>query len=261
MTEIPESLRYIDEGEGRPILILPGGMNDPSDWAKVAERLVPRFRAVRLHRRQYRLDLHFDRAVTMADEVEDVLAMTDRIGRPVLVVGHSSGAVLALEAMVSAPERFAGAVLYEPPLVVGPPLGGAALLAAREAVDTGAHGKALGIFLRDVVGFPWWVSPLARAAVPFVPRFRGLIARQLDDAEAIDAMGVRLDAYARIEVPTVFLRGDRSPAHLADRTAAAAEAMPGARRVAVLHGQGHGGNQGAPNDVARVIADAAESVL
>jgi hypothetical protein len=42
-------------------------------------------------------------------------------------------------------------------------------------------------------------------------RMRALAPRQIDDAAAINQLGVRLDAYARIEVPTVLLGGDRSP--------------------------------------------------
>lgn len=261
MTDASDSVRYLDDGDGPPILVLPGGMNDPSNWAKVTDRLVQRLRVVRLDRRQYRLDLDVDRPITLADEVDDVLILTGQIGRPVLIVGHSSGAVVALEAMVAAPERFAGAVLYEPPLVIGPPLGGDALVAARAADQAGKRGKALGIFLRDIVQMPWWVSPLARVGVSMSPRLRRLVPRQLDDVAAIDALGVRLDAYAGVDVPTVFLRGERSPQHLAERTAAVAAVMPDVRRIAVIPGQGHTANDGAPDQVAAVIAELADEVF
>jgi pimeloyl-ACP methyl ester carboxylesterase len=121
------SVRAFDEGRGPVVLILHGGMDDGTSWRRVAGRLVPRFRVVRLHRRQYRLDLKTGSACTMADEVEHVTALVHAIGQPMVVVGHSSGAVLALEALVAVPSAFAGAVLYEPPCVIGPPLGGEAL--------------------------------------------------------------------------------------------------------------------------------------
>jgi pimeloyl-ACP methyl ester carboxylesterase len=72
---------------------------------------------VRLHRRQYRLDIK--RACSIAQEAEDVLAIARVIGDPVLLVGHSSGGVVALEALAALPSTFAGAVLYEPPVVIG----------------------------------------------------------------------------------------------------------------------------------------------
>ncbi|WP_236794927.1 alpha/beta fold hydrolase [Amycolatopsis sp. GM8] len=249
------TVRYLDEGSGEPIVILPGGMNDPGDWKAVAARLTARFRVVRVHRRQYRTDQDFGRPVTMADEVEDVLAVTKEIGRPVLLVGHSSGAVLALEALVAAPERFAGAVLYEPPVVVGEPLGGEALERARAAVAAGKPGKALEIFLRDIVRMPAWLAVLARLAVLIVRTLRPRVARQIDDADAIDALGVRLDAYAQLQIPAVLLRGDRSPDHLRERTEALARVLPRVERVVVLPGQAHGANDRAPAKVARVIED------
>jgi len=46
-----------------------------------------------------------------------VLAAAATLDSPVLV-GHSSGAVLALEALAAAPELFSAGVLYEPPLII-----------------------------------------------------------------------------------------------------------------------------------------------
>src|SRR5262245_34213808 len=105
----------IVEGDGRSILVLHGGMGDEASWAEVTGRLRDRFRVARLYRRQYRLDV--PRKVTMADEVTEVLAAAGTLDRP-LLVGHSSGAVLALESLAAAPELFSAAALYEPPLMI-----------------------------------------------------------------------------------------------------------------------------------------------
>ena len=64
------SVRALDEGRGPVVLILHEGMDDGSSWRRVAARLAPRFRVVRPHRRQYRLDLKSGSACTLADEVE-----------------------------------------------------------------------------------------------------------------------------------------------------------------------------------------------
>lgn len=253
-------VRSIAEGTGRPILVVHGGLNDPSDWAKVARCLDPRFRVVRLHRRQYRMDLTPDSPVTMAQEVDDVRALATAIGEPVLLVGHSSGAVVGLEAMVAAPALFAGAVLYEPPAITGPPLGGDALRAARAASAEGRTGKALAIFLRDIVRMPAWITPLAGLAVAVMPTLRPLVARQLDDCAAIDQLGLRLAAYAGIEVPTVFLRGERSPAHLGERIDVLARQLPHVEQVVTLPRQGHAANQRAPREVARVVEALADRI-
>ncbi|MDG6910296.1 MAG: alpha/beta hydrolase, partial [Nitrososphaerota archaeon] len=117
------SVQATDEGEGPTILVLHPGLDDGASWERVASRLASRFRVVRLHRRPYRLDLPNDPRLSMALEVEDVQAVLREIGGRVLLVGNSSGAVVALEVLVASPTAFAGAVLYEPPLVIGPSLG------------------------------------------------------------------------------------------------------------------------------------------
>jgi pimeloyl-ACP methyl ester carboxylesterase len=260
------ALGLLDEGLAvRPALwtgvaqLVPG-MDDGRSWGKVAARLAPRFRVVRLHRRQYRLDIVTGSPCTIDQEVDDVLAVAKVIGEPMLVVGHSSGGVVALEAMVASPSTFPGAVIYEPPVVIGPPLGGEALQRARAAMAAGKAGKAITIFMRDIVGIPPLVARLAGMFVAIQPRWRKFVPRQLDDVEAIDQLGVRLDAYARIEVPNVLLGGDRSPARLGKRLDALARALPRAEKV-VLRGQGHGANQRAPGEVARIIETLADKVL
>jgi pimeloyl-ACP methyl ester carboxylesterase len=239
----------VDEGMGTPILVVHGGMGDRNSWAKVTDLLRDRFRTVRLHRRQYRLDLQGP--FTMAEEVEHVSAIAAGLDKP-LLVGHSSGAVLALEALVAEPGAYSGAVLYEPPLRVGPPLGGTAQVAARAAMDAGRPGRAFTIFLRDVVG----MSPLlAHAAGFMIGRDRdgaARVPRQLDDNDAIDALGVRLAAYSTIDVPVLLIGGDKSPRHLAERLDALEQALPHTQRV-LMHGQGHMAEHNAPDRLARAI--------
>ncbi|MEV4638703.1 alpha/beta hydrolase [Actinoplanes sp. NPDC049548] len=236
----------IDEGQGRPILVLHGGMGDSTAWSRVTDRLRGRFRTVRLHRRQYRLDL--PRPITMADEVEHVTAVAAELDRPVLV-GHSSGGVLALEALLAEPESYAGAVLYEPPVVIGEPLDAGP---ARAALAEGKPGKALTVFLRDVVGMAPAASTVAGMIVGH-SRYRDRVIRQLDDSDAIDALGNRLPLYAKLDVPILLIGGDRSPRHLAERLDALERTLPRTRRL-LMHGQGHNAERQAPDRLAAAIA-------
>ncbi len=70
----------VDEGSGSVILVLHGGLSDESAWAKVAARLVDRFRVIRIRRRLYRLELPADPSTAYAREVEDVLAVARTLG-------------------------------------------------------------------------------------------------------------------------------------------------------------------------------------
>ena len=252
--------RALDEGRGPVVLIVHGGMDDGSSWRRVAARLSSRFRVLRLHRRQYRADLTCGSACTMAEEVEHVTALVRAIGEPMVIVGHSSGAVLALETLIAAPSAFAGAVLYEPPCVIGPPLGGEALERAQAAIAAGKPGTAMAVFVRDIVRMPAWTARLTKLMVALSPRIRRMARHQIDDCAAIDQLGNRLDTYATITVPTILLGGDRSPAHLGERLDALERVMSHTERV-VLHGQGHAANALAPGRLADVIAGFAERVL
>jgi pimeloyl-ACP methyl ester carboxylesterase len=94
-----------EEGQGPAVLLLHAGSADRSSWAGVAAALAARFRVLRFDRWTYR-DSHADAAPAGADamaaEVRDVLAVTTGVGERPLLVGHSSGAVVALESALAA---------------------------------------------------------------------------------------------------------------------------------------------------------------
>ncbi|WP_232662927.1 alpha/beta fold hydrolase [Pseudonocardia sp. TRM90224] len=253
-------IRATDRGSGPAVLVVHGGLDDGASWQQVAEALTPspatRRRVITLHRRQYRLDLPGS-GWSITEEAADVVALAAVAAAPVLLVGHSSGAVVALEALVAAPDAFAGAVLYEPPLHTRHAEWAAQIARARRARTTAG---AMTIFLRDIVRLPAWQAVPAAAAIAAVPRMRELAPRQIDDADAINRLGVRLDAYSRITAPVLLLGGERSPRHLLDRMSELAEHLPASATV-VLDGQGHGAHVGAPQRVAAVIESHASVVL
>jgi pimeloyl-ACP methyl ester carboxylesterase len=261
------SVRAYDEGQGPAIVLLGPGLDDGTRCKKVAAILASRFRVVRLHRRPYRLDLKADPELGVSQcsvprEVDDVLAVVRAVGAPVVLYGHSDGAVVALEALAASPSSFAGAVIFEPAAVIGPPLageGGEVLKRARAALAAGRPGKAMAIFSRGAAGLPRWQAWLVGITVPLVPKYRRLVPGQLDSLEAMDQLGVRLDTYARINVPAVLLCGDRNPAHIPQRLDAIERVMPHAERV-VMHNRDHGADLKHPKEVARVIETLADKV-
>jgi pimeloyl-ACP methyl ester carboxylesterase len=264
------SVRAYDQGHGPAIVLLGPGLDDGTRCRRLAKLLATRFRVVRLHRRQYRLDLKADPKLgsapcAVADEVQDVLAVVRAIGAPVVLYGHSDGGVVALEALAASPSAFVGGVIFEPAAVIGPPLsgeGGRVLTQARAALAAGRPGKAIAIFSRGAVGLPRWQAWLAGLGVAVVPRYRRLVGCQLDSLEALDQLGVRLDTYATINVPTVLLGGGskRNPAHMAERLDAIQRVLPHAQRV-VMPKRDHGADLKHPKDVARVIETLADKVL
>ncbi|HWC83571.1 MAG TPA: alpha/beta hydrolase [Pseudonocardiaceae bacterium] len=254
-----------DEGSGPVILMVHPGLDDGSRSKKLAALLARRFRVLRLHRRQYRLDIKTGGVpCSVGQEAADVLAVASAVEGPVLVYGHSSGAVVALEALAAAPpSAFVGAVIFEPPAMIDAPLAGeddTVLTRARAAITAGRPRKAMRIFTRGGVGLPWWQATLMGTVAGSVPRLRKFVPCQIDDLEAIQQLGVRLDVYARVTVPTVLLGGDRSPVNLAERLDALNRVMPHSERV-VMHKRDHGADLRSPEDVARVIETLADKVL
>jgi pimeloyl-ACP methyl ester carboxylesterase len=240
-----------DEGSGPLILVVPPGSDDGSGWAAVARRLTTRFRVVRLHRRQYRMDVQNPTGFPLSVEIDEVRAVIDRIGLPVLLVGHSSGGVVALETLVRTP--VTGAVLYEPPVNIPGMDWDEPLARANAAIAAGRPGKAMTIFARDIVKTPRWVASLGGGLVGILPRYRAMAPRQIFDTLAIYELGVRLDAYETIRTPTLLLSGERSPKHLGERIDALAAVMPTAEKVTIA-GQGHTANRRASAKVADLIS-------
>jgi pimeloyl-ACP methyl ester carboxylesterase len=255
-TDDPAGVVYEDEGSGPVVLVVHGGLSDESAWAKVAAELVPSLRVVRIRRRLYRTELPADPATDFALEVDDLLALAAEIGQPSVIVGHSSGAIVALETVVRDPAPFVGCVVYEPPLVLGSPIGGASGVAdARAALARRRPGTALRIFVTRMVGMPAAMGWLMPALVRVNPTIRSFVPRQIDDTDAINGLGNRLDAYATVDLPVLLLTGGRTPRHLRERTDRLAEVLPAARPLAVIPGQGHAASDRAPAEVARLVRD------
>jgi pimeloyl-ACP methyl ester carboxylesterase len=268
-------VRAFDEGHGPVILVIHPGLDDGRSWKKVAGRLAGRFRVVRIVRRHYRVDLPAASGYSMAAEVEDVLALAGVLGEPIVVAGHSSGAVVALEALAAAPAAFAGAVLFEPPVATSLSPGGEAIESspggdaiesspggdaieqAKAAIAAGQPGRAMQIFVRDVVGMPASQAWLMRPLTAVIPKLRALAPRQITDLEGL---GVRLDVYALIRTPVVLLGGERSPAHLGQSLDALAAVMPNSEKV-ILARRDHSAHLKAAGEVAHVIETLADKVL
>jgi pimeloyl-ACP methyl ester carboxylesterase len=260
-TADPAGVVYEDEGSGPVVLVVHGGLSDESAWGRVAAELVPSFRVVRIRRRLYRTELPADPATDFASEVDDLLALAAAIGEPIVIVGHSSGAVVALETVVRDPAPFLGCVVYEPPLLLGSPIGVVRGVAdARAALAKGRPGSALRIFATRMVGMPAAVGWLMPVLVRVNAKVRSLVPRQIDDQEALNRLGNRLDAYALIALPVLLLTGGRTPRHLRDRTDRLADVLPAARPVAVMPRQGHAANERAPAEVARLVGDFVRSL-
>lgn len=248
-------------GRGHPILVVHGGMSDESPWLRVARTMRKRFHVVLIRRRLYRLELPVRVEQTISEQVAEVLEVARGLGEPCVIVGHSSGAIIALEALAADPGPFLGGVLYEPPTPLpGLPLAEPTIVPrALVALAEDQVGRALQIYLLEGVGEPPWVGAAA-PAMALLPDIRKFLPRQIDDLDSIIRLGVRTDTYADIDRPVWFLTGERSPAHLRRRCERLVATLPRADLV-TLPGVGHAANQSNPRQLGELICFFAESVF
>ncbi|MGO2683400.1 alpha/beta fold hydrolase [Microbacterium sp.] len=240
----------MEEGSGPAILIVHPGLDDGTAWRKVTDILAREFTVTNIVRRQYRDDIR--RRVSIADEVADIAAICGALQRRVLIVGHSSGGVVSLEALAARPDLFVGGVVYEPPVDIGQPIGGESLDHAVQAIAENKPGKAIQIFTRDIVGLPSGQSRMIRVFVGLSSKLKRLAPGQIADNVAMRDLGTRLGAYAGIELPVLLIGGGRSPAHLGERLDVLMQTIRYSERV-LLPRQGHSANQRAPREMATVI--------
>ncbi|MFE3445689.1 alpha/beta fold hydrolase [Nocardia sp. NPDC059180] len=174
----------------------------------------------------------------VAREVEDIEAIIDAAGGKAHIYGHSSGAVLALEAALRLPHKIDRVVIYDASYVHDAQERDSYAALSRQVgslLDRGENGRAIKRFLQDI-GMPRLFVHL----LPLVPGWTTMksLAPTLRYDIALTEELPPLDRLTAIEVPVRVVVGGRSPAGLLDVARRVAEAIPGPDAL-VLHGQDH----------------------
>ncbi|MGE5291156.1 MAG: alpha/beta fold hydrolase [Micromonosporaceae bacterium] len=229
------------KGQGPPVILIGGAFNDRTTVAGLASVLAPTFTAVAYDRRG-RGDSGDSGTYAVEREIEDIAALIGHVGAPVKVFGHSSGAILAIDAAAAglAIDRL---VLYEPVYVIENtrPRAGADLAdRLRALIGQDRRDDAVTLFLTEGVAVPAEMVEGMRAN----PQMWGLftkIAHTLPYDVTICGPGAVMpaDRLAAIEIPTLAIGGSLSPEALTAPARAVANAIPGARHI-TLEGQDHG---------------------
>ena len=255
-------LSYIELGQGDPIVLVHGSLNDYRSWRGQLESFSASHRTVAYSRR-----FHWPNAkpaegdvVSASQNAADLAALIERLGlAPAHVVGSSYGAMTALTLAVARPELVRSLVLGEPPLLpwLARAPEGAALFESFMASAFGPAGEAFargddeaGIraFIDGVIG-PGAFDRLPEPAQAMmrdnaaVERIETVSPpeRYFPDLSTADVAGLRM--------PVLLLEGERSPKMFHLITDELARAAPNAERVtipAASHGM-HGQNPAAYN--------------
>ncbi len=171
-------------------------------------------------------------------EVEDIEAMIDAAGGKAHLYGHSSGAVLALEAALRLGGKINRVVMYDPSYVhdeAEKVTYGQLSQRVQKLLDDGKNKEAMRTFLKGI-GMPSFFVWL----LPLFPGWKTMAA--LAPTLAYDIALTRdlppVERAARVSVPTQILVGEKSPAGIHDVANRLTQAIPNAR-FERLAGQDH----------------------
>jgi pimeloyl-ACP methyl ester carboxylesterase len=152
-------LEYEVKGAGEPVLLIPPGPVAGAFLPFLSERaLVERYRVIRYHRRGQAGSTPVDAPVSFAAHASDAVSLLDQLGvRRAHVVGHSTGAAIALQLAHDHPEIVQTLALLEPPLFAVPSAEAFLEKAgpSLQAYGAGDGPAAMAGFLSVVSGLDW----------------------------------------------------------------------------------------------------------
>ena len=156
----------------------------------------------------------------------------DEAGGTADVVGVSSGAALALQAVASG-VKIKKLVLYEPPYLTDgarPRSFEDPKSRLQQLVSASDRAGAVKFFLTDVVGAPRAFVFAMPLLMPNAWKKLKLVAHTLPyDLTILSDRSVLNERSRLISVPTLVLGGEKSPKELRDAVAAVATALPNGR--------------------------------
>jgi pimeloyl-ACP methyl ester carboxylesterase len=112
-------MAYVEKGNGRPVILVHGAINDYRVWAAQMEPLSQSNRAIAVSLRHYFPERWDGKggSFSMQQHAADLISFIKALNvGPVDVVGHSRGAYVSLELALAAPDVIRKLVLAEPAL-------------------------------------------------------------------------------------------------------------------------------------------------
>lgn len=246
-------IAYHRGGDEPPLVLVHGTADDHTLWAPLLPALEERFTVYALDRRG-RGGSGATATATYAieREFEDVAAVVEAIGGPVHLLGHSYGALCALEAALHT-DGLDKLVLYEPPIplppgsAISPP---ETLEKMESLLEAGNREGVLLTFARELAQLPE-EEIIALRSMPEWQASIDAVPTIVHEVRAVDGYVFDPARFDSLTTPTLLLLGGESPPFLKAATGAVAAALPQCR-LAVLPGQGH---RAMETDPARLLGE------
>src|SRR6266566_6646067 len=243
------AIAFDQSGIGPALILVAGATATRVAEAELSAHLAPHFTVLAYDRRG-RGDSSDTAPYAVEREVEDIEALINEAGGSAFVFGHSSGAVLALEAARLLPTKITKLAVYEPPFIIDdsrPPAPQDYVPHLMELVSSGRRGEAVEYFMTGVGTPAEMVAQMRQSpmwpgleAVAHTLAYDGMI---MGDTQRGDPLPLR--KWAAVTVPTLVMDGTvflgRGESHVFLRHGAdeLATILPDAQRR-TLEGQDHG---------------------
>lgn len=242
-------IAYDRSGQGPAVVLVAAASATAADEGPLAAALAPDF-TVYAYDRRGKGNSGDLAPYAVAREVEDLAAVIEAAGGSAFVFGHSSGAVLALEAALSLPGNIKKLALYEAPFIVDdsrPPTPDGFLVQLNDLLVAGRRGEAVELWQRNI-GLPdemiaqfrrspmWTAMEATAHTLPYDMTI-------MDDTQSGSPLPIR--KYAAVGVPTLVLDGtlflgrEEGHAWMTHSADELARILPAAQRR-TLPGQDHG---------------------
>jgi pimeloyl-ACP methyl ester carboxylesterase len=229
-------------GDGPPVILVGGALNDRRAGAALAGLLAPSFTTYAYDRRG-RGDSGDTPPYAVDREVEDVEALLAEAGGSAFLMGHSSGAALVIEtaSRIGGVDKIA---LYEPPYIMDetrPPIPRDYVERLEELIAQGRRGDAVEYFMVAGVGMPPDAVAQMRGA-PFWPSLEAVADTLPYDGRVMGFdradRSLPVERWKAITAPALVMDGDASPDWSRNAVQAVNDALPDAERR-TLAGQTH----------------------
>jgi pimeloyl-ACP methyl ester carboxylesterase len=230
-------IAYEQGGAGPHLALVHGTTANRVRFASIRPRLEEHFTVTTMDRRG-RGDSGDKPEYAIEREFDDVVAVVNAVGAPVLLFGHSYGALCALGAAMRT-DKLSGLILYEPWIIAE----GESLYTPEqlERLDTllavgDREGVAKALFA-EIAGFPPHEMELLTSSPSWPDRVAAAhtIPRE---ARAEESYRLPADQIGELSIPILLLLGGDSPPLAGRVNAMLEQALPNARTV-VMPGQQH----------------------
>lgn len=241
------AMHFTDQGrKGAPVVVFANSLGtDLRLWDLVLPILPAEYRYVRYDKRGHGLsDLGGE--ADLAALAEDLIALIEHIGGPVILVGLSIGGLIAQRVAADRPDLLRGLVLSNTAAKLGTSASWSARIAAVQADGVASIADAV---------MERWFSPAFRATAE-VAAWRNMLGRTTDSGYIAACMVLaeadQTEATSRLRLPTLVIAGAEDGATPVDVVKATAALIPGAA-FHVISGAGHLPCVEAPAEFAAVL--------